>query len=67
MEETGQSDKEVLAAEEGSRELCLALEERLGRAGEERGPNGEGVYGQLNPCSRFPGWYSVYELARKTY
>lgn len=43
MEETGQSDKEVLAAEEGSREFCLALEERLGRAGEERDPDGEGV------------------------
>lgn len=60
MEETGQLDKEVLAAEEGSREFCLALEERLGRAGEERDPDGEGVNGQLNPCSRFRGWYSVY-------
>lgn len=35
MEETGQSDEEVLAVEEGSRQLCLALEERLGWDGEE--------------------------------
>lgn len=60
MEETEQLDKEALAAEEGSMELCLALEERLGWTGEERGPDGEGMNRQLNPCSCFRGWYSVY-------
>lgn len=45
MEETGQSNKEVLAVEDGSRELCLALEERPGCLGRKDG--GEGMKDQL--------------------